>query len=126
VILLSDGSANAGVDPVAAAHQAAQERIPIYTVALGTPGGQVTAGPFGTPVAVPPDPALMQRIARTSGGRSFNAQSAGELSSIYRHLGEQLGSVTRRHEITSGFAIAGLLMLVLAAGLSARFAGRFP
>ncbi len=126
VILLSDGSANAGVDPVAVARQAAQERIPIFTVALGTPAGQVNAGPFQTPVAVPPDPQLMAQIARSSGGRSFNAQSAGELSSIYSHLGSQLGSLTRHREITSRFAAAALVLLVAAAGLSARIAGRFP
>ena len=54
IVLLSDGAANAGPDPVTVGRQAARDRIPIYTVALGTPGGVLgNAGPFGGPVAVP-------------------------------------------------------------------------
>jgi Ca-activated chloride channel homolog len=127
IVLLSDGAANAGLDAAAVARQAGQERIPIYTVALGTPGGTLSnPDPLGPPLNVPPDPQLMQQIARVSGGRAFNAQSAGELSSIYRRLGSQLGSVTRSREVTSEFAIAGLVLLLLAAAGSARWAGRLP
>jgi Ca-activated chloride channel family protein len=126
VVLLSDGAANAGQSPVSVARQAAQDRIPIYTVALGTPNGTVNVGPFSQPIAVPPDPQLMQQIAEASGGRAFNAQSADQLSSIYNHLGAQLGSVTRRREVTTAFAIAGLVLLLGAAGIAARFAGRLP
>ena len=72
-MLLSDGAANAGVDVAAVARQAASDKIPIYTVALGTPNGVLpNPDPFAPPVAVPPDPQLMQEIAQRSraGGRS--------------------------------------------------------
>ena len=127
MVLLSDGAANAGVDAVSAARQAAKDRIPIYTVALGTPSGVLTSpDPFSPPLAVPPDPQLMHEIARVSGGRTFNAQSADQLSSIYKRLGSELGSVTRKHEVTAEFAIAGLLMLLLAAAASTRWSARLP
>ncbi len=127
IVLLSDGAANAGFDAVTAARQAGQARIPVYTVALGTPGGMLpNPDPLGPPVLVPPDPQLMQQIARVSGGRTFNAQSAGEVSSIYGRLGSQLGSVTRQREVTYEFAIAGLLLLLAAAGASVRWSGRLP
>ena len=99
IVLLSDGAANAGPDPVAVARQAAQDRIPIYTVALGTAAGVLTNG-FGQAQPVPPDPQLMQEIAQVSGARAFNAQSSGELSSIYKRLGSELGTVSRQREIT--------------------------
>ena len=68
----------------------------------------------------------MQAIAHDSGGRAFNAQSADELSSIYKHLGSQLGSIKRSREVTVGFVVAGLVLL-LGAGLgSARWSGRLP
>ncbi len=44
VVLLSDGAANAGVSPIAVAQQAKREHVPIYTVALGTPGGTINGG----------------------------------------------------------------------------------
>ena len=106
---LLHGSSAKHPPPVTVARDAKQDKIPIYTVALGTPNGTLqNPDPFGSPVAVPPDPQLMQAIARDSGGRSFNAQSADELSSIYKHL----GSIKRSREVTVGFVIAGLVLLL--------------
>ena len=127
IVLLSDGAANAGEDVSTVARQAKSDKVPIYTVALGTPGGTLpNPDPFGPPLAVPPDPQLMAQIADLSGGRSFNAQSADELGSIYKRLGRQLGTVTRKREVTAEFAIGGLALLLLAAVGSARWSGRLP
>jgi Ca-activated chloride channel homolog len=127
IVLLSDGAANEGPDPATVAQQARRDKIPIYTVALGTFNGVLpNPDPLGAPVAVPPDPQLMQQIATNSGGRAFDAQSADKLSSIYKHLGTQLGSVTRKREVTAAFAIGGLVLLLLAAAGSARWSGRLP
>jgi Ca-activated chloride channel family protein len=127
IVLLSDGAANAGVDPVTAARQARKDRIPIYTVALGTLTGTLpNPDPLGPPVAVPPDPQLMQQIAKASGGRAFNAQSADELSSIYGHLGSQLATVTRKREITVAFAVGAIVLLLAAAGAATRWSARLP
>jgi len=127
IVLLSDGAANAGEDVSIVARQAAQDKIPIDTVALGTPNGVLpNPDPLGAPVAVPPDPQLMAQIAQLSGGRSFNAQSSDELSSIYHELGRRLGSVTRTREVTAEFAIGGLAFLLLAAASATRWSGRLP
>ncbi len=127
VVLLSDGAANAGQNVIGVAQQAKQERIPIYTVALGTPDGTLpNPDPLAPPVPVPPDPELMQQIAQASGGRAFNAQTADQLSSIYTHLGSELGSITRKHEVTAVFAIAGLVLLLTAAAASTRWSGILP
>jgi Ca-activated chloride channel family protein len=127
IVLLSDGAANSGVDPTVVAQQAKRDRIPIFTVALGTPNGVlVSPGGLEPPQAVPPDPALMQAIAKDSGGKAFNAQSSDELSSIYKSLGSQLGSVTRKRDITYVFAIAGVALLLAAVAGAVRWAGRLP
>jgi Ca-activated chloride channel homolog len=127
IVLLSDGAANAGVNAVSVAREAGHYKIPVYTVALGTANGSLpNPDPLAPPVAVPPDPELMQQIAHVSGGRAFNAKSADELSLIYKHLGSQLGSVTRKREVTAAFAIGGLVLLLAAAAASTRFAGRLP
>jgi Ca-activated chloride channel homolog len=127
IVLLSDGAANAGLDVATVAREAAQEKIPIDTVALGTPNGVLPGqGPFGASTPVPPDPELMQEIAQLSGGRSFNAQTADELSSIYKQLGHQLGSKTLKRDVTAAFAIGGLAFLLLGAAGSTRWSSRLP
>jgi Ca-activated chloride channel family protein len=68
----------------------------------------------------------MQQIAEVSGGRSFDAQSADQLSSIYKGLADRLGSVPRKREVTVAFAIGGLAFLLLAAATSTRWSGRLP
>ena len=103
IVLLSDGAANAGQSPIVAARAAARDDISIDTVALGTPNGTVTLEPFEAPIPVPPDPQLMQQIALASGGRSFAAQDAGSLDSIYKGLGVTLGSRASTRDITGLF-----------------------
>jgi Ca-activated chloride channel family protein len=125
IVLLSDGAANAGPDPVSVSREAARDHIPIYTVALGTPSGVLAnPDPLAPPVAVPPDPQLMRQIAQVSDARAFNAKSADELSSIYKRLGSRLGTVSRKREITVVFAITGLVLLGAAAAGSVRRSGR--
>ena len=127
IVLLSDGAANAGVDVGTVAREAAHDKIPIDTVALGTPNGVLPSpDPFSGPQSVPPDPQLMQEIAELSGGRSFNAQSSDQLSSIYKQLADKLGTVTRKREVTVAFAIGGLAFLLLAGATSTRWSGRLP
>lgn len=126
IVLLSDGAANLGINPVVVAEQARREHIPIYTVALGTPNGVLQEGPFGPAVPVPPDPQLMQQIARTSGGRAYDAQTEEHLSSIYQTLGRSLSTVKRKRDISVYVLIAAGLLL-LGSGLgSMRTTARLP
>ncbi len=126
IVLLSDGAANLGVNPVTVAQQARHDHVPIYTVALGTPNGTISISPFQPPVAVPPDPQLMRAIASSSGGRSFDAQTADDLSSIYQSLGRQLSTVPHKHDISAYFAIAAALLLLVAVAASVRTGARLP
>ena len=127
IILLSDGASNTGRNPLLVAQTAARLKVPIYTVALGTQDALVpNPDPFGAPLPAPPDPATMRRIAQITHARSFTAADAGHLTSIYKGLGSQLGSKTERRELTVGFGLAGLVLLLGAAGTSLRFGGRLP
>jgi Ca-activated chloride channel family protein len=126
IVLLSDGAANSGVSPVTVAHQAKQDKVPIYTVALGTAGGVLNEGPFGQQIAVPPDPQLMDAIARTSGGRAFDAQTANDLSTVYQALGRQLSTVPHKRDLTVEFLIAAAVLLLIAAATSVRTTALLP
>ena len=127
IVLLSDGAANAGQNPVSVAARAARAGIEIDTVALGTAGGTVPSGdPFAPAVPVPPDPQLMRQIAQASHGRSFTAQDAGALASIYNRLGTRLASRPTKRDITAAFAGAGLALLLIATVASLRWRARLP
>ena len=126
IVLLSDGAANVGVNPVIVAQQARRERIPIYTVALGTPNGTLNTGPFSPPQPVPPDPELMREIAVESHARAFNAHTSDQLSSIYQSLGKQLSTIKRNRDITPDVALLAAALLLVAVGVSTRTAVRLP
>ena len=119
IVLLSDGKASEGRDPIDAAHAAQHAGVPIYTVALGTPEGIVTS-PDGSVLKVPPDPATLREMSRVSRGEAFTAENAGELNRVYTRLGRQIGTRTRERPLTAGFAGAGLVLLLLAAGIGVR------
>jgi Ca-activated chloride channel homolog len=125
MVLLSDGETTTGRDPLEAAREARHARVPIYTVALGTPAGVIET-PTGRPLAVPPDPQTMREIARVSGGSSYTAEDADRLSALYERLGSQIATRDEQREITAVFAAGGLLLLLAAAGSSLRRFGRLP
>jgi Ca-activated chloride channel family protein len=126
IVLLSDGKTTTGRDPVEVAETARRARIPIYTVSLGTSAATVPSPDFGPPLPAAPDPQTLERIAETSDGRAFTADDSGELSDIYKSLGSQLGTKTKKREVTALFAVGGMVLLAGAAATSARWLGRMP
>jgi Ca-activated chloride channel family protein len=121
IVLMSDGTPTIGdgtLDPVAAAEAAAtdakQANVPVDTIAFGTSGGSVNVQ--GQDVAVPYDPQSMAAIAQASGGKTFTAQSAGQLGSIYDQIGRTVAYVVHTRELTAAFAGLALLLALAAAG----------
>jgi Ca-activated chloride channel family protein len=127
VVLLSDGKSVRGRDPIEVARQAAKLRVPVYTVALGTPSGVIErpAQGGGTRLEpVPPDRESLAEIARITRGRTFTATQAGELAAIYERLGSQVATKREKREVTSVFAGGALLLVLLGAGLGLRWFAR--
>jgi Ca-activated chloride channel homolog len=125
IILLSDGATTTGADPVEVAREAGKRRIPIYTVALGTPDGTVPGG-FGGSIPVPPDPETLHEISRVSGGKAYTVDDADQLSAVYQNLGSRLGTKHEQREVTAAFAAGGLVLLLGAAFAGLRTTGRLP
>jgi Ca-activated chloride channel family protein len=138
ILFLSDGAQTRGdLEPLAGADLAKAAGIPVYTVALGTPGGTLDFGggggypgsppPFGgRRVPVPPDPDTLRAIASRTGGEFVAAQSAKSLQSAYGKLGSSLGRKPGKSEITYVFLVAAALLLVAAGLLSALWSPRLP
>jgi len=131
ILFLSDGAQTRGeLQPLEGAQRARAARIPVYTIALGTPGGTITRdfGGFGfsRTIPVPPDPETLKQIAVTTGGRFFAAQSNEALQSAYRKLGSSLGRRPGRNEVTSDFLVGAAGLVAAAALLSLLWSPRLP
>ena len=124
LVLLSDGSATDGAAAYVAAAEARRLRVPIYTVALGTPDGTITLR--GQTLNVPPDTEALERIASESGGEAFRAEDSDQLDAVYEKLGSQIGTEPETEEITALFAGGALLLLGGALVSSLRLGGRLP
>jgi Ca-activated chloride channel homolog len=129
VLLLSDGSQTTGfATPTEGAARAKEMGIPVYTIALGTPEGQLelTYGGIRRVIPVPPDRPTLRRIAETTGGKFYDAPSAEALSAAYSDLDSLLS--TEPEEMEATFALLGIAaaLVVAAAAASAVFAGRLP
>jgi Ca-activated chloride channel family protein len=127
IVVLSDGKSARGIDPVTTARAAGRARIPVYTVALGTPAGTIEVPRHGGGTVtqpVPPDPVTLAAVARVSGGKSFTAATAGGLSQVYKNLGKRLGHKHERRQVTAAFAGGGLALMLAGAAMSLRWFGR--
>jgi Ca-activated chloride channel family protein len=136
ILFLSDGKQTRGtLQPLEGARIAKNAGIPVYTIALGTPNGVLTRPPngffgsgsaFPQRIPVPPDPATLGAIAKTTGGKFFDARSADAVQSAYKQLGSRLGRTPGRKEVTNEAVLLGVILLVAAGILSALWSPRLP
>jgi Ca-activated chloride channel family protein len=130
ILVLSDGAQTQGtIQPLQAARRAKKEKIPVYTVSLGTPEGVVEVrgdDGFIQRVTVPPDPATMRRIAAATGARFYAAPNGARLEAVYDELGSRVGHVKKEREVTAAFAAGGAFLLLAAGAVSALLFGRLP
>ena len=124
VILLTDGSNNAGsIPPITAAEIAKQFNVRVYTVGIGKKG--FAPYPVQTPMGiqyqnlpVDVDEATLTKIANITGGKYFRATDNEKLKSIYEQidrLEKAKIDVTQYHKKTESFlplAVIALLLLV--------------
>jgi Ca-activated chloride channel family protein len=130
VLLLSDGANSLGqTQPLDAADIAAQLEVPVYTVALGTPDGEaVITDQRGQQqvIPVPPDPDTLRSIAERTKASFFDAPSAAQLDAVYQDLGRKVGYRSERRDATHIPLAAGVLLLLVSAGLSLAWSQRLP
>ncbi len=123
ILLLSDGAATAGADPVVAATEAQDAGVPVFTVALGA---EVEDPVFQMLAPDAPDRVTLRAIAETTGARFFDAPTRADLTRIYRDLGSRMGFEWERREVTAAFAFGGAAFFVAAALTSLRRRPRLP
>ncbi len=124
IVLLSDGETTVGRSPDDAAERARGLRVRISTIAFGTDGGTVVVD--GQTVPVPVDRGALRRVAETTGGQAFEAETADEIRSVFEGLGRGVGTRTESREVTDGLVLAALFAGVMAAGGSLLWSNRLP
>ena len=117
IILLTDGQATTGPDPIEAARMAAERGVRVFTVGIGTPNGEILVGE-GWSMRVRLDEDTLKTIANVTGGEYFYAGTALDLKKIYKSLNSRFVMEKKETEITALFAAAGALSAFLAALLS--------
>jgi Ca-activated chloride channel family protein len=120
IIVVTDGVNNAGVDPQEIATELGQRHIPVYTIGIGTPNGDIIGGEQATF-----DPGALEGYADASGGAYASAQNATQLREALARLGKSTTIERRPVAAASGFFAAGALLLagMLIVGLAL---GRYP
>lgn len=122
IVLLSDGVTTIGRPVEMAAATAAEQGVPVTTIAFGSSGGMVMVQ--GEPIPVPADPETMAAVADTTGGRFFEAFSADQLRSVYSDIGSRVGFRTEKRDVGMRFVAVGATVLLLALGSSIFWSGR--
>jgi Ca-activated chloride channel family protein len=125
IVLLTDGENNEQPDPMVAAKAAVDRGVRVYTVGLGSPTGTMLHI-NGFTVHTQLDEQMLQQIAQATGGAYYNATSAKELTQVYANLDPQLVVKPEKIEVTSMFAGASAILLLLGGLLSLLWFSRLP
>jgi Ca-activated chloride channel family protein len=125
IVLLTDGENNSTPDPLEAAQAAADLGVRIHTVGVGSAAG-TTLELDGFNVHTQLDEALLQQISRLTDGTYYNAENEEDLRAIYENLDPQLVVKPEKMEVTSIFAGASILVLLLGGLFSLLWFSRLP
>jgi Ca-activated chloride channel family protein len=124
IVLLSDGENTAGRSPELAGEAASSAGVPVYTIAYGTPNGEVMSGGYVVPVPV--DGPSLERLAETTGGGFYEASSGERLREVYKDIGSSVGYRTKQQEVSVRFIGFGLLAALGVAAMSLLWFSRLP
>ncbi len=125
IVLLTDGENNEAPDPLAAAQTAVDRGVRIYTVGLGSTAG-TTLHINGITVHTQLDEDMLKQIAELTSGAYYNAENAQDLHTIYENIGSKLIIKPEKTEVTSLFAGASIVFLLVGGILSLLWFSRLP
>jgi Ca-activated chloride channel family protein len=117
IILLTDGQATTGPDPLEAAKMAAERGVRVYTVGIGTANGEILAAE-GWSMRVRLDEESLKQIAKVTNAEYFYAGSANDLSRVYETLNSRLVLERKPTEITALVSAVAAVLALLSAILS--------
>ena len=123
IIMLTDGQRTTGVDPLEAAQWAADRGVRVYTVGVGTVAGELI-GFEGWSMRVRLDEDTLKAVALRTNAEYFHAATAQDLRKVYETLSSRITVETKETEVSALLALAGAVLVLLAAALSLWWFGR--
>ena len=126
IVLMSDGTTTMGVPNQRAIQDAIKAQVPVSTIAFGTEGGTVTIPNTGEVVPVPVDAPSLAKIAKATGGQTYEAATQGQLSDVYSKIGSSIGYDTTISALTQWFVALALLGFIVAGALALAWSNRLP
>jgi Ca-activated chloride channel family protein len=124
IVLLSDGDNTTGRSVPEAVQGTVAAKVPVSTIAFGTPYGTVDIDGEVTPVDV--NKAALRDLAEQTNGKAYEAADRSQLSEVYKHIGSSLGFRTEHREVASRFSGIALLFALAAGGASMAWFARLP
>jgi Ca-activated chloride channel family protein len=125
IVLLSDGENNQNPDPREAALVASNRGVRIHTVGVGSAAGTILKI-NGFTVHTQMDEAMLKEISQITDGTYYNATSEEDLMDIYDNLDPQLFIKPEKMEVTSLFAGASILIMLIGGAFSVLWFSRLP
>ncbi|WP_406829500.1 VWA domain-containing protein [Pedococcus sp. KACC 23699] len=123
IVLLSDGENTTDPDPLEIADLASAAGVKIYTIGVGSTQGTVLQVD-GFQISTALDEASLRKISQTTGGTYYAAADSSSLSRVYGSIDLAWTARTQEREVTSWFATAAAVLLLLGAGVSVLRSGR--
>ncbi|WP_119730535.1 VWA domain-containing protein [Thermomonospora amylolytica] len=124
IVLLSDGDNTTGRSVPEAVEAARAAKVPVSTIAFGTPYGTVEIDGETTPVEV--NKLTLADLAQGTGGKAYEAADRDQLSQVYANIGTSLGWRIEHRDIAARFTGIALLFALAAAGASLAWFSRLP
>jgi len=109
LVLVTDGEANIGADPIFSAAQAKVNNIIVHAIGIGNPLGTIIRGGILTRL----DEFTLHEIASLTGGYYFNAQNLSEMNKIYKAIKKKIRMVPQETEVTFIPLVGAFVVLVI-------------
>ncbi len=124
IILMTDGRANLGIDPILAAKTISEQgKTPIFTIGIGNLSGSVLSytdedgqvqyfyNEKGEKLKADIDESMLQRIAEITGGSYAHADNADHFSTIFSRLESIVKTPVRYTSITHSISLSSVLVV---------------
>ncbi|NKZ01319.1 VWA domain-containing protein [Nocardiopsis alborubida] len=124
IVLLSDGENTSGRDISQAVAMAAEQEVPVSTIAFGTGAAMIEIDGYQVPADI--DKEALRGLASDTGGHFYEAESETELDDVYEDIGSSLGTELVHEEIVTRFVLVAIVLAMATAVTSLLWFQRLP